>query len=252
MFARLIMLLAALQGERISGLVPFDTTNAKTIKDFFQVTFTADNGYITSLFDFKKILIAITECTLKEGSICHIDNIIDWNFKCIITVSIEHSNNEIKIVGIGFSQKAIKKPSRRRRHIEDKLVDVKIRIRRSGKEKKSLTVHNNLSGNMIASANRFIRKCWVGGQFVTCFGLWTPRPTTTCSKGFICIGHFTAAKKLFLLKRSFKRQDKTKNRNIIRKRRSFPYASSTTTAFNVVFDTILFNVNNLLTQQSDV
>ncbi|XP_057308927.1 uncharacterized protein LOC130647181 [Hydractinia symbiolongicarpus] len=242
MFTRVILLMAVsqvVQGEKIYSLVPFNTANAATNKDFFQVVLQSDNdGYEFSSTDFKSILFAMSDCNLQEGSICHTNKVINWKLKNKITIIIDQNKHNMKVAGIGFSQKAPKKQRRRRRRsTKDRLVHVKIRIRRSGEvlfkngggsyRNKTFTSlnNNNSTGGRNTSGNGYYKRCLVNGVWVLCLGTWTPRPTTTCPTGFTCYGRVTGVKKKVVLSKKSSNQpgknDSHKNQKIMRKRRSF-------------------------------
>ncbi|XP_057309390.1 uncharacterized protein LOC130647523 [Hydractinia symbiolongicarpus] len=108
----------------------------------------------------------------------------------------------------------------------------KIRIRRPGKvlfkhSGNGYKIENStsLNNNNSTGGNRYYKQCLVNGKWVLCLGTWTPRPTTTCPPGFLCIGSITAGKKkLVFSKKSTKsprRNDSHKNQKIMRKWGSF-------------------------------
>ncbi|XP_057308794.1 uncharacterized protein LOC130647083 [Hydractinia symbiolongicarpus] len=156
------------------------------------------------------ILAAVKSCYLQDDSICQIDDNVDNRFRSTITIDVEYTNNRMQMTGIGFSQKTIPSQDRIRRSLTERPIRIKVRVRRSGQvviHKKKvnktskielLETHNlkktNGTNGKNTSGNRYVKLCKVGGVWVTCLGIYTPRPTTTCRKGFICLGNFTAAK----------------------------------------------------------
>ncbi|XP_057308796.1 uncharacterized protein LOC130647084 isoform X2 [Hydractinia symbiolongicarpus] len=179
---------------------------SRTVTDKYQIRVTIQSEDDLDLSNhISKLIEGITDCLSDKRSICQIKDVLDTKFNSKVILNIEQVKNRMVIAGIGFSQRRINMRRRERRSPKVGNLRVKIRVRRSGvvlmrKSKQNATITSNSTGDgRNTSGNRMIKKCLIDGKWMKCLGPWTPRPTTTCIKGFRCIASVTAVKKSRIL-----------------------------------------------------